>query len=123
MCRVENSVMEGMGDVEGCLKGDQFWIELKCEPRPADPSTRIKPRFERAQLPWLNRRTGAGGRAFVLLQVGQGHAACRYLLPPDECVDLAEVGMTEHWLKAHSLIDPKSPALAIVKFAAKYGNN
>lgn len=119
MCRVENSVMEGMADVEGCLRGDQFWIELKCEARPSDPKTKIKPKFRPAQGPWLKRRVRAGGNAFVLLQVGQGQSALRYMLPGD-LVSSMQRGMTEQRLTELSVIDPKATAAEVVRTAATY---
>lgn len=114
MCRVENSVMEGMADVEGCLRRTQFWIELKCEPRPANPSTRIHIRFEEGQLPWLGRRVDAGGRAFVLVQIGQGHAASRYLVPGRIAHALAG-GITEVDLRALAVVDPQVSAREIIE--------
>jgi len=119
--RIENSVMMGMADVEGCLKGIQFWIELKCEARPSNPRTKIKLRFEPAQLPWLNRRIEAGGRAFVLIQVGQGASAGRYLIPADFQGALKR-GMTEDALKNYAAVDPKATATDIIIAASKYDN-
>ncbi len=116
--RIENGVMEGMADTEGCLHGRQFWIELKCEARPSNPSTKIKLRFEPAQLPWLNRRIGAGGRAFVLIQVGQGAAALRYLITADR--KSLEHGMLETTMKRCAVVDPKATAADIITAASVY---
>ncbi len=119
MCRVENLVMRGMGDVEGCLKGHQFWIELKCEARPTNLSTNVIPKFRPEQLPWLNRRAQAGGRAFVLLQVGQGRLASRYLIAADDGYEV-QAGMTETMLTALAQLDPKAKAVNIIKIAAGF---
>ena len=119
MCRVENSALNGMADVEGCLKSKQFWIELKCYARPSNSSTKIKARFEEAQIPWLKRRHDAGGNVFILLQVGQGHKARRYLIPGDLGAIL-EKGLTETRLEALAIIGPKSTASQIVEAAAQY---
>ena len=116
MNRVENLIMEGMPDVEGCLRGTQFWIELKCDKRPADPSTLIKPKFRPAQVPWLERRVGAGGRAYVLLQVGGGAKASRYLVPGSRAY-LVESGLTEAELKRKSVADPQSAPTEIIMAA------
>ncbi len=117
MTRVENSVSAGMTDVEGCYDGTQFWMELKCATRPKNANTKIKPRFQPAQVPWIERRVRAGGQAFVLLQVGQGAASSRYLIPGNEVAALAR-GMTEAELDAASAIPPKSPAAWVVVAAA-----
>lgn len=103
MKRVENSVGNGMPDVEGCLCGEQFFLELKCSARPARITTNIKVRFEPEQIPWMIRRSNAGGRAFVFLQIGSGPDAQRYLLRP---MDLAEVeaGCTEQRIAQLSII-------------------
>lgn len=119
MNRVENSVSSGMPDVEGILlKFSQFWIELKCCARPIRIDTLVRPKFRPAQLPWLRRRVAAGGRAFVLLQVGQGHDASRYLIWGDKAILLDGKGMTEEELTALSICDPKTPPHDIVKLAA-----
>jgi hypothetical protein len=115
--RVENSIIQGMPDVEGCLLGMQFWIELKCETRPKNPNTLIKPKFQLAQIPWIEKRIAAGGRAHVLLQVGQGHAARRYLIHGSKAV-LLENGWMEQELRHLALSDPKaSPEKIILKAA------
>lgn len=117
MNRVENSVMTGMPDVEGCLLGKQFWIELKVVGAPARMHTLIKPTFQPSQLPWLRRRALAGGRAFVLLQVGSGRRARRYLLRADEAQQL-EGGLTETAIAELSLVDPKVTTEKLVRMAA-----
>jgi len=75
--RLENLIGSGTPDVEGCLYGCQFWIELKCIPKRTNSPLKI--RFQPAQIPWMQRRQRAGGRVFVLLQVGARQAS-RYLL-------------------------------------------
>lgn len=118
MSRVENAVGSGMADVEGCLDSTQFWIELKCEPRPARRSTPIKPRFEPSQEPWHRRRRLSGGRTFVLLQVGSGAAARRYLLFGKLIPEL-EKGMTEQRLEALSVISPSASSREVVEAAVQ----
>lgn len=115
--RVENSAGEGMADVEGCLDGVQFWIELKCEARPVQPGTKIRPRFRPAQGPWHRRRRRAGGRTFVLLQVGSGVSARRYMLP-GELVPAMQTGMTEQRLEELSVITPVALHEEIIQVAA-----
>jgi penicillin-binding protein-related factor A (putative recombinase) len=78
LTRLENLVGNGTPDVEGCLCGRQFWIELKCIPKRTNSLLRI--RFQPSQIPWMQRRQRAGGHVFVLLQVGSAGQAHRYLL-------------------------------------------
>lgn len=123
MSRVENAVGTGMSDVEGCLEeplsgvGIQFWIELKCEKRPARATTNIKPRFQSTQGPWHRRRRGSGGRTFVLLQVGAESGAKRYMLW-GELIPQMEKGMTEQLLEELSVIPSNASAEQIIEAAA-----
>ncbi len=119
ICRIENLVLTGMPDCEGCLDSIQFWLELKTEARPSNPETKIKVRFEPDQIPWLKRRVEAGGNAFVLLQVGSGRKASRYLIWGKQAYHL-EDGMTEKELLVISLCDPKASATEILRAAAKH---
>lgn len=118
MGRVENAVGEGMADVNGCLQpGPDFWIELKTEARPVRTDTKIRPKFQPGQAPWHRRRRVAGGRAFVLLQVGSGNGARRYLLPGELVPSMAR-GMTEKRLEELSLITPVASAEEVIQTAA-----
>jgi hypothetical protein len=103
LLRIENLVGSGVPDVEGCLNGNHFWIELKCAAEPKRADTKLKPRFQPRQIPWLKARDRAGGRAYVLLQVGSGHSATRYLLTPTWAEQLKNSGMTKEALAAASL--------------------
>ncbi len=116
MCRVENLVMSGMPDVEGCLDAIQFWIELKTSARPRKTSDTVKVKFRPTQPVWLRRRNLAGGRVFVLLQVGSGRQASRYLIPGQHAPKIVE-GLTEDGLGKLSLIERSAKATDIVKMA------
>lgn len=105
--RVENVVERGTPDVEGCWEGRQFWIELKCVGFPRYVDERIGVRFEPAQLPWLRRRARAGGACHVLVQVGSGQKARRYLVPGFHLTQVfvevdGEHHTTERRLNGHS---------------------
>jgi hypothetical protein len=81
-CRLENSAGEGNPDVEGVINGDQCWIELKSNLRPKRPGTVIRSKTRESQSIWHNERTAAGSRIhWVLIQVGEAHAAKLYLIP------------------------------------------
>lgn len=114
LCRVENSVMRGMFDVEGCYHGTQFWIELKCAERPRLASANVRLRFEPAQVPWGVRRWKCGGLAFFLVQVGVGRTASRYLVPATQGGVLAE-GTTEAGIELISWIKSDFDALALAR--------
>ena len=117
MTRLENLVGEGTPDVDGCLEGCQFWAELKCNKRPARAKTPIRVKFRPMQVPWLKRRVRADGRAFVLVQVGQGRAARRYLIPGEMAAKVA-TGLTEAELDGLAVCDPEATATEIVQTAA-----
>lgn len=120
MCRLENSAVKGTPDVEGCLCGNQFWIELKTEPRRSYKDTKIKPKFQDGQIPWFKRRIKAGGRRlYVLLQVGSGNAARRYLIPGYMVETLKNDGMTEEELYINSVCNPKANPARLIFSAAQ----
>lgn len=69
--RVENLAANGMPDINGCINGVEFWLELKA---PAIPKRATTPLFNSKnhplmpdQLSWLRRQTIAGGKAGLLI--------------------------------------------------------
>lgn len=79
--RVENSCGSGFPDVEACWLGTSFTVELKCADRPKREGTTCNFKHMRAgQVIFAADRAKARGRHFLLLQVGSGHEAQRYLL-------------------------------------------
>jgi|GEM_PF-2758205 hypothetical protein len=103
-CRLENSAGEGNPDVEGVLNGDQCWIELKSNLRPARPSTVIRSKTRESQSIWHRERTEADSRIhWVLIQVGEAHAAKLYLIPGNR---YDEIIVTEAALAEMAVIDP-----------------
>lgn len=84
--RVENSVGRGTPDVEGCLNGHSFWVELKVSESPSRAATSVKTGFEPQQIPWMVQRAKAGGAVFVLNQIGRR----RYLLAREAILELQE---------------------------------
>lgn len=74
--RVENGVGSGTPDLEVCYRGVGFWVELKvAEERKTKGMCHVK--YRPLQVPWLERRTSKGGRAYALIQ----HGRDRYLIP------------------------------------------
>ena len=92
--RVENSVASGPPDVEGqLLHRGQFWIELKSTARPKRGGP-VRFKVRDSQVEWMRRRCRVGGRVWLLLQVGSGRSAARYLVPGRYAGQVQE-GMTE----------------------------
>lgn len=120
MHRVENATMSGMPDVEGhLLGGSQFWIELKSSPRPARETTpvRFKVRGREAQVHWLRRRSAVGGRAWLLLQVGEASGRSIYLVPGTHAREVYD-GVPERRLRELSVLDGDRPSQRAVVYTA-----
>lgn len=111
-CRLENSAGEGNPDVEGVINGDQCWIELKSNKRPARSTTVIRSKTRESQSIWHKDRTAAGSRIhWVLIQVGEAHAAKLYLIPGS---NYDEVIATEAVLAHLSVIDPDASVAEVL---------
>lgn len=105
-CRLENSAGEGNPDVEGVINGEQCWIELKSNLRPARASTVIRSKTRESQSIWHRERTEGGSRIhWVLIQVGEAHAAKLYLICGNR---YDEIIVTEGDLAEMSVVDPKA---------------
>lgn len=110
--RVENKARRSMGDVEGIVARPghgQFWIELKTTHRPKRTTTPIRVKFQDGQSYWLDKRWGMGGNAWLLVQVGKGHQAKRYLVPGCNA-PIVEEGVTEDKLFGLSICLTECPA-------------
>lgn len=117
ICRVENSTMKGMPDVEGHLRGHgQFWIELKSAKRPARASTPIRFPTRDEQVEWLQKRWKIGGAAWMLCQVGSASEAKRYLISGGYAAEVHE-GMTEERLERMSVLEPKASRSSFIRAA------
>lgn len=100
MERVENTAATGTPDVDGCLQGNTYKIELKREP--ARQNGNVKVRFRPMQIPWMQRRWKAGGNVWVLLAVGEGHKVKRFLIRGCDAAILEDT--TEEILEEISVI-------------------
>lgn len=112
--RIESHMEGGIPDVNYSLG----WVELKCMKEwPKRPDTPLKiPHFTEKQRVWLTQRACAGGRAYLLLQVGPqyllflGHVAAAFIGSATK-QELEELCL-EHW--------PKKPtALSLLKWLKK----
>lgn len=111
-CRLENSAGEGNPDVEGVLNGDQCWIELKSNDRPKRPMTPVRSKTRESQSIWHRERTEAGSRIhWVLIQVGEAHAAKLYLIPGSF---YDEIIVPEDDLERLSVIAPETPVAEVL---------
>lgn len=121
LTRVEDLVNVGRSDVEGCLDGSAFIIELKVADRPARSRTPIRTQSEitTEQCDWLEARRAAGGLAWLLIQVGQGHEAKRYLLD-GRVARKARAGLTEDRLEDLSVCWSKADSEGILRAAAGF---
>lgn len=74
--RIENDVTFGIPDVNGCLNGEDVWIELKAPKEPARATTALMTRsgnhpLLETQINWFCRQRQAGGVAFILIRTDQ----------------------------------------------------
>lgn len=111
--RVENVVGAGTPDVEGCLNGNTFWIELKQATVYQNGNCRIK--FQPKQPGWLKRRVASGGKAFVLI----GAKADRFLIPGHLAEEIEGTVSLEH-LKSLSLCFIRPKPVEILKIVTEW---
>jgi len=56
--RIESSTMNGIPDLNGCIDGDGFWMELK--------SDKVKyPKLSKWQISWINKHISFGGVVLI----------------------------------------------------------
>lgn len=121
MTRVENEQAgPGTPDGEGCLRGNQFWLELKVCARPVSPSTELDLSHIRPkQVTWNHNRCLVGGRAWFLVRVeGNGLPTSHYLVF-GRYGRLLKEGLTEAGLNALSSVPHSADPALIVMAAAK----
>lgn len=103
--RIENAIAKGTPDVEGCIRGVCFWLELKAAARPKRASTPVRTHIDYEQLAWLKQRTAAGGIALMLLRVGSGPSRSIYLIDWRTACELHAGACTEQVLQFRTLVD------------------
>lgn len=129
--RVENLVATGTPDVDGCMDGVAFKIELKRCPSRNDKMVRVS--FRNAQMPWHRKFWSHGGLCFVLLQVGSAQKAQRYLIKGCDLNDSifkmrlqgdrkADYEVSEEELADVSLCDPSASAQQILEAIYSVGS-
>jgi hypothetical protein len=119
MTRIENGVGAGQPDVEGqWLKLGQFWIELKTSKRPVFKTSKVTGYdLKTSQVAWHRHRWLVGGSTTMLMQVGSGAAASRYLVPGNMLSGIVVNGVTELELARISICEPDDQADEIIRKA------
>lgn len=116
MNRIENKVMSGMPDVEGCLQEKQFWLELKCGDAPARETTKVNIRVEDSQVDFAKNRLNAGGACGFLVKIKKGNSYQVFLLH-GACAEGLQKGLTLEEIRALSLCMSKPKPEDIVSLA------
>lgn len=68
--RCENVASNGVPDINGCIAGHEFWMEVKCpkvHQRPDTPVFGSSHPIGPQQFAWFKAQSQAGGRAYLLL--------------------------------------------------------
>lgn len=105
--RIENIVVFGMPDINGCIEGNEFWIEQKSPTEPKRSTTRLfgsNHKISAAQINWFKRQTKSGGLAYVLIGTDK-----RWLLIGQEFINVIN-DMTLDQLINISIWNTKKPA-------------
>jgi len=116
--RIENTLSRSTPDVVAAVGSIMVFIELKTTHRPARSTTPIRPRFQQGQSSFLYYWSLRHDAAFLLLQVGSGVDARRYLLTGRAARAIEAGAVTEAELQTLALIDPKATAEEILRQAA-----
>lgn len=121
LTRQENLVMVGQPDVEGCLLGGQFWLELKHASRPARLTTKLRfgSPIKQNQIDWHRDRAEAGGVVFYLISVGSGPEREVYLIDWWRGQAMLDHGVTEAELRSWKVLDKPSPAEVVLHAAGR----
>jgi hypothetical protein len=113
--RVENAVKKGTPDVEAHFKRS-FVAELKAIDR--RPTMIIREKHWPDQVMFIHSRTIAGGLAWLLIQVGSGDNAKRYIIPGSHILKFAK-SFTEADLMTYATCIPQTPLEALWAFTGE----
>jgi hypothetical protein len=105
--RIENAVASGTPDVEGCIGGRSFWVELKVAyEQPTRGTVRVKTTVH--QVYWATKRRRVGGLSWYLIRVGTHPNWSHYLVPGQFAEELLDRPIGLERLTELSPIDPKA---------------
>jgi|TARA_R100000149_G_C5808862_1_gene92955 hypothetical protein len=97
LMRIESNTINGIPDVNGCINGIDFWLELK--------SKVVKNcGLSKYQINWHTDRLAAGGRVFILL-----------FSPPEKRLKILKI--FPRWVG--DVLDPSIKELASAPFSKK----
>jgi len=115
--RIEDLTKSGTPDVEGCIGGVSFWIELKVAyEQVREPVVRVKTTDK--QVYFAMRRCEVGGLSWYLVRVGAGRRALHYLVHGSEAEALLDRPVPVAWLAERSRCPPDAAAWQVLSRAS-----
>lgn len=120
--RIENATGRGNPDVDACIDGQLFKVELKTCERPKRPLSKLpihsNPKTKAAQRIWHAEWYHAGCRAaWVLVQVGEAQTAALYLIPGQFYETIYTLPEQDLWMM--SKCEPTDDMASILRRAAE----
>jgi hypothetical protein len=91
--RIENLMVMGMPDINGCIWGNEFWMELKSPVEPKRASSTMfasNHKLSIDQQNWFLRQRSASGQAYVII-----HTDKRWYLIDGEHADIINKASVE----------------------------
>ncbi len=116
--RIENTLARSTPDVVAAVGSTMFFIELKTTARPVRKTTPIRARFQQGQTNFLYYWALKHNSAFLLLQVGSGAEACRYMLRGTNARAVEAGELYENDLNTLALVSPTAKSEEILQYAA-----
>jgi hypothetical protein len=116
--RIEDSTKSGTPDVEGCIDGHAFWIELKVAYEQRTKGT-VRIKTTDKQVYFALKRRKAGGLSWYLIRVGTYPKWAHYLIPGQYAEELLDKPISLARLNALAAVDPQSSAQALMMAASQ----
>jgi hypothetical protein len=116
--RIENGVESATPDTNEAFRGSTWWGEWKTAARPCKPETPVEIDWRPGQQEWLWRRSRAGGKAYLFIQIGSGTGRARYVIGGEHAPDLT--APTERRLLELSLVEPTATSEEMLMAAAGF---
>lgn len=116
--RIEDSTKSGTPDVEGCIDGHAFWIELKVAYEQRTRGT-VRVKTTDKQVYFALKRRKAGGLSWYLIRVGTHPKWLHFLIPGQYAEELLDKPIALDRLHSLAAVDPKSRAEEIMMAASQ----
>lgn len=116
--RIENGVEKSTPDTNEAFRGSSWWAEWKTAARPRDPDKPVVIDWQKGQQEWLWRRSRAGCKAYLFIQVGAGAGRARYVIDGEHAPELT--APTERRLLELSLVQPTATSEQMLYAAAGF---